>query len=931
MLFLVVIIAAIIIIVQGRKIEDLESKIRIMQKKLKEYKVQIELLKSSNQKEDENNVSTTITSESLSTKEDNEELLIEKSVNIQKGNDETDLEKVLNNIEKKSQSELTNNVISSSIKAPTTETVTTKVATKPKMDPIASRNLSILITGSVLIVLAAIAFLTTTWHSIPSFIKTIVLFLVAFVFIGASKISKEKYHLDKASKTFFYIGMAYLPICLLSISVFGLFGEYFSVTGEGKYIYLGISTLILSILYYIISKNSDDTYIFYGSLLSQILSVILFTLMFEERMFLVCINLLLYNLLMMLVTKNKLFENVINILPILISVIAILKIPNALILNDFSWYFIVTCLLLSINLLVLELKNSNLAKSLLFNTFLYLFVYELVFKLNFKLTDVKCQFLIILFSSAIIIIERILFNSMKEGKNLTLSTRIVPIVLLGFCALSYGLKISWYYISMCLFLAINFIELEIKDSDITYASAFNLFLFLFGYSLIFKPSFQLTDSTRQVCVILFTIAVYIIENLLVRNLKENQNLEKSIRIFSLISLGFVYINTIIENNTLAIQSYVIAILVEVLLVLNFFKSKNKVYKYLTYIFSNVLLVDISENLLILPKLDKFVPMITTSAIMFYEMYRVKEKDEFVTLYTVVMQAISLLLITTFGEEFIIVLALVFAFFSIYYNRKMELLQWFDTIPLLCLLYCIMNAGLNKEFEIGIMLLLTIGITYFSVSLGTFNVYTLISILYLFVGTDKINNDYIMELLFIVWGAVHAYLYKDEKIKDVFKVLTSIFVTILYYSIATDAELLKFTLFELLGAVIDGMYILNVCSKYYDDLDALEYIFWGIIYIYALTNYTDSTDGIIFSFLIVALIFYGYYKKSGTTFIAGIAAILVNAFALTREFWFSIPWWIYLLLIGGSLVGFAIRNEASENKKKISVGSILKEIKDKVEK
>ena len=212
-----------------------------------------------------------------------------------------------NIVEEKNVAEV-QNVVKENVSAETPK----EKKVKEKLDPAVTRNLSILITGSILIVLAAIVFLTTAWQSIPNFIKTIVLFLVAFVFLGASKLSREKYHLDKASKTFFYIGMAYLPICLLSISVFGLFGTYLSAGGEGKYIYLGASTLILAGLYYFISKKSKDRYLFYGSVLSQILSVILFTLMFEERIFLVFVNLLLYNLLLMLMTKDKIFDLALN-------------------------------------------------------------------------------------------------------------------------------------------------------------------------------------------------------------------------------------------------------------------------------------------------------------------------------------------------------------------------------------------------------------------------------------------------------------------------------------------------------------------------------------------------------------------------------------------------------------------------------------------
>ena len=127
-----------------------------------------------------------------------------------------------------------------------------------------------------------------------------------------------------------------------------------------------------------------------------------------------------------------------------------------------------------------------------------------------------------------------------------------------------------------------------------------------------------------------------------------------------------------------------------------------------------------------------------------------------------------------------------------------------------------------------------------------------------------------------------------------------------------------------------MYILHIISKYSEEIDLIEYVFWAIIYLYALTNYSDSVDGMMFCALVLAIIFYSYYKKNGATFLSGILAILLNAFMLTREFWFSIPWWIYLLVLGSSLIGFAIKNEANENKKKISVGSVLKGIKDKVE-
>ena len=105
----------------------------------------------------------------------------------------------------------------------------------------------------------------------------------------------------------------------------------------------------------------------------------------------------------------------------------------------------------------------------------------------------------------------------------------------------------------------------------------------------------------------------------------------------------------------------------------------------------------------------------------------------------------------------------------------------------------------------------------------------------------------------------------------------------------------------------------------------------MIYLYAISIYTSEADGILFVLFIVALVMYSYKKKYGAIFIVSIMAILINAILLTREFWISIPWWMYLLLVGGILIGFAIKNESDDKKEKINVGNVIKNLKDKIEK
>ena len=96
-------------------------------------------------------------------------------------------------------------------------------------------------------------------------------------------------------------------------------------------------------------------------------------------------------------------------------------------------------------------------------------------------------------------------------------------------------------------------------------------------------------------------------------------------------------------------------------------------------------------------------------------------------------------------------------------------------------------------------------------------------------------------------------------------------------------------------------------------------------------YINVADGMIFVLFLVAILVLSYFKKYGAVFIATLTSIIVNAFVLTREFWFSIPWWIYLLVVGALLIAFAIKNESDEKKGKKKITSAIKDLKEKIEK
>lgn len=680
------------------------------------------------------------------------------------------------------------------------------------------KNVSILITGSVLIVLSAIVFLTTAWNAIPNIIKTITLVLFVGIFLGASKIAKEKFHLEKASKTFFYIAMAYLPICFLSIAIFGLFGEFLSIWGEGRFLYLGMSSALLAILYYTISKKDEENYLLYGSILSQLLTVILFSLLFDEKIFVCFVNLLIYNLLLIFMTKNSIFKTISTYIPALIGILAITGI------EEISAYTILTYLLLTANFLVLELEKTHILK----------------------------------------------------------------------------------------------------------AFAFNFYLLVFGFSVIFKDTFDIAENIQQILMLLYMIPIFGLEHLILNSNKNAKNILISSRVLSLIAFSYIYLFSIFEGSLVIIPSFVVGLLLMAVLIYCLKLTKVSVYKYLAYSFINILLLDINYTLFHDINLAYLVPLMTSAIIIVFEKIYCYSKDKVLPVYLCVLESIALIATLSESSEVSAIIAIIYVVSIIFYNKSNKTEDIYNIAPLIFLIPNIYFANLSEELEIGIMILSSIGLTYLSIQGKKLNIYTIFSVIYLFFGISNFSNEYLSEILFIAWAAIHMYYITEKNSKDIFKVCVIIGITAIYYSICEDLQIREYTLFNLLGVAVSGFIIIkSVIAHYTSDTDIFEYIFWALIYIGAINSYTSSADGILFSLLILATIFASYYRKYGATFLASILAILANALILTRTFWLSIPWWIYLLVVGATLIGFAIKNEANENK--ISVKKVLKNIKESCEK
>lgn len=779
------------------------------------------------------------------------------------------------------------------------------------------KNILILLTGSVCIVLAAIVFLMSTWTSIPNILKTVVLSLLTLVFLGGSYVAKEKFKLDKVSQTFFYIAMAYIPICLISISFFGLLGNYLSIHGEGKHLYLLFSMLFTAGLYYAISVRKSSKYLLVGSLLSQILSVIFFSLILSNDVAIIYINLLLYNILLMVLTKKEIFKKLYTAIPTVIAVLTLFL----LIKSEMAISFLT--LLIAINFLALEFKKSHIFYSYMFNAFWMIFGVYSIFMFSDTLAINVMLLLIFGFTILTYILGNLIFRNL-ESKNLINSlfvTTLITLVFLHVASFFVTNMIPPYIIStfIIVLLAITYNRSETFERKLS-----AILIPLYFIATILNVLNELNCSNHF--YIIFAFLTFALTELLFRK-------ETPLRLSSFITSHIFIVSTLLFNSTMVWDTVIYLLLLMGVYIYCVLTEKGTYFKYLGYVTFNLALGAIT-NLCNLNDFVAYVPMISTLLIMVLEYFYPKFKDDFSTIYLAISQIVAYSFISEnsvhSNAEVAMITTLVFSSIAVLYSKNEDVLL--KLIPLAGAIPILFFANTDIAFRITIMLLAVALTSAMSIKEKKMSIFTVFSFIYLIITAFKIENLYFTEIALIAWSILHCLTFNEDKQKDIAKFLAYLFTMFLYNSIISDLGITDYTAFSMLGYILLAIFtIKTILVKYRKNIDILEYITFGLLYVIAFFKYSNEVDGMLFVGLLIAIVVISYIKKYGVLFIVTIMAILANVFMLTRKFWFSVPWWIYLSVVGALLIGFAIKNEVSEKKREIKVLDFFKNIKEKIEK
>lgn len=124
------------------------------------------------------------------------------------------------------------------------------VRIKKPPEQVRERNITwLLILGVSFLLISGLVVATSSWDQMGPVLKVITLLGVSLFFLGLSGLSSRFLKIEKTAFAFLTLGSLLLPIAIIGIGYFGLFGDYLTITGDGRFLLGIICTLIPLPLY----------------------------------------------------------------------------------------------------------------------------------------------------------------------------------------------------------------------------------------------------------------------------------------------------------------------------------------------------------------------------------------------------------------------------------------------------------------------------------------------------------------------------------------------------------------------------------------------------------------------------------------------------------------------------------------------------------
>lgn len=176
-------------------------------------------------------------------------------------------------------------------------------------EQIRERNITWLLNlGVILLLFGGLFVATSNWENMTNWMKTGSIALISLLFYGMAIVSGRLLRIEKTAFAFTVLGSLFLPIILLSIGWFRLLGPYFSIFGEGRYLFGLISSLMVLPVYISLARKQSSRLFVWFTYLTITISIGFLLASFQFGVDFFYLGMMIYNTLL-IVAYNRLKEN----------------------------------------------------------------------------------------------------------------------------------------------------------------------------------------------------------------------------------------------------------------------------------------------------------------------------------------------------------------------------------------------------------------------------------------------------------------------------------------------------------------------------------------------------------------------------------------------------------------------------------------------
>lgn len=774
------------------------------------------------------------------------------------------------------------------------------------------KNIIIVAIGAIFVVLSSIALLLSTWSVMPEFVKTVIMLIAIAFFYGCSKASDKYIDNKLIANIFFYITMAYIPVCLFSISAFGLIGDYLSLRGAGRYLYFTAISIIVSLIYYAGAKSRNSRVLFDGSIIAQFLAAAILGFIIEENIFISISLALVYNIVIMLIARSEVVGRFFISVPwmtLALSAVFIWLYPNDI-------YAALAIVLLSANFAFLYAKGKGVCTAYVYQLLIIgLGLYVIHFG-NAPLSLALRQILLLTYAGCIFAAQKAIYY-LIDTKQLNKVCDVVFGAFLTFVYITY-LSDRFVFIKswMLAFAAAVFMTYayanvaETRKHKIFAASVFSVFMCvgILGMLNFIDAGYNLLAAGS---LILFIFPLVLDRFVLKGRITV---LRRAVHI-SFYVLGII-LYFICKYETSYIVTYSLAVFL--LFICNFINRRGAgASKYIMYFGFYAFLQSLFHAYPYSNALDVYMLMAGALITCVAELRFKSLRDGCSGAYFALAQIVVFLGIISHGSYIFdayvpVVSALTFSAIFVICRRINGSSPLYDLIPVYgsAIVCALLDAGWVLSMTVSAIASFLLLILSFNRE-KLLNMYRLASIVYLIISVCYAINIYAALSILLSWLLVNLIFEENANMRSILEVAVYVSLFVLYTNIIFDLKFLNQPLFVTIGVILTALAVIEgVLSEHLKELDCtvLQYVVYSVAYLIAAVLCTDWIDGIILITFAVAMLLIGYRCRLKAVYRSGMISAPVCAVIIVNEFIADIPWWIYLMLSGIAMIGFALRKE-----------------------